>query len=191
MIQILQSLTDSFEMALTERERITLLMMRGYEDRERSFRQVRDLFNIEFRVGRQQISAATVQKTYQRFQDTGSVKDRQRLGRPKTATNEDSSIEILQSFVEDPHFSMRKASQAHDTSVMSIHRVLKNAKYHPYKINLVQELVADDFDRRVEFCEIMMQEIDEHPDLINKIVFSDEATFVLDGTINRQQSILE
>ena len=172
-------------MALTERERIVILMMRGYGDRERSFRDVRNLFNIEFRADRQQISAATVQKTCQRFRDTGSVKDRPRSGRPKTATNEDSSIEILQSFIEDPNLSTRKASQAHDTSETSIRRVLKNAKFHPYKINLVQELVAHDFDRRVEFCEIMMQKIDEHPEFINKIVFSDEATFLLDGAVNR------
>jgi len=63
-------------MALTERERITLLMMRGYGDRERSFREVRDLFNAEFRQGRQGISVATVLKTYNRFQDTGCVRGR-------------------------------------------------------------------------------------------------------------------
>lgn len=175
-------------MALTERERITILMMRGYGDRERSFREVRELFNIEFRADRQQISAATVQKTCQRFRDTGSVKDRQRSGRPKTVTHENSSIEILQSFVEDPQLSLRKTSQAHDTSTTSIRRVFKNAKFHPYKINLVQQLVAGDFDRREEFCEIMMQKIDEQPDLMNKIVFSDEATFLLDGTVNRHNS---
>lgn len=70
----------------------------------------------------------------------------------------------------------------------SIRRVLKNAKFHPFKINLVQELVVDDFDRRVEFCDIMMQKIDENPEFINRIVFSDEATFVLDGTVNRHNS---
>lgn len=171
-----------------QRERIVILIMRGYGDRERSFRDVRNLFNIEFRADRQQISAATVHKTCQRFRDTGSVKDRPRSDRPKTATNEDSSIEILQSFIEDPNLSTRKASQAHDTSETSIRRVLKNAKFHLYKINLVQELIANDFDRRVEFCKIMMQKIEEHPEFINKIVFSDKTTFLLDGAVNRHNS---
>jgi len=147
-------------MALTERERITLLMMRGYGDRERSFREVRDLFNAEFRQGRQGISVATVLKTCNRFQDTGCVRDRQRSGRPKIA-NKDNSIEILQSFVEDPNTSTRKAAQAHDCSYKSVQHVLKNSKFHPYKINLVQELVANDFDCRLEFCDIMMQKIDD------------------------------
>jgi len=175
-------------MALTERERITLLMMRGYGDRERSFREVRDLFNAEFRQGRQGISVATVLKTCNRFQDTGCVRDRQRSGRPKIATNEDNSIDILQSFVEDPNTSTRKAAQAHDCSYKSVQRVLKNSKFHPYKINLVQELVANDFDCRLEFCDIMMQKIDDQPEFHNKIVFLDEATFMLNGSVNRHNS---
>lgn len=53
---------------------------------------------------------------------------------------------------------------------------------------MVQELSEDDFDRRVEFCEIMMQMINDDPLLLNNIIFSDEATFQLNGQVNRQNS---
>jgi len=44
---------------------------------------------------------------------------------------------------------------------MSVHKILKKEKFHPYKIHLAQELYKDDgFDRRIEFCESMMLNID-------------------------------
>ena len=51
---------------------------------------------------------------------------------------------------------------------------------------LVHELNEDDFDRRLEFCEKMMNRIDNDPDFLFNIVFSDEATFQLSGECNRQ-----
>jgi len=43
----------------------------------------------------------------------------------------------------------------------------------------VQELSENDFNRRIEFCEQIMQKINEEPAFLSKIVFSDEATFEL------------
>ena len=48
-----------------------------------------------------------------------------------------------------------------------------------YKVHLVQELNEYDPDRRVEFCEIMMDRIDRDPLFLYNTVFSDEATFTL------------
>jgi len=62
---------------------------------------------------------------------------------------------------------------------------LKSIKFHPYKIHLVQELNEDDPDRRIEFCETMVNKIDEDPPFLYNIVFSDEATFTLKGEVNR------
>lgn len=39
---------------------------------------------------------------------------------------------------------------------------------------------------RVEFCETMMQRIDENSHFLHNIVFSDEATFTLHGKVNTQ-----
>ncbi|EFN76918.1 hypothetical protein EAI_11088, partial [Harpegnathos saltator] len=46
-----------------------------------------------------------------------------------------------------------------------------------YKIHLVQELNEDDFDRRIVFCDLMMERIAEDPNYLSNVVFSDEATF--------------
>lgn len=170
---------------LTERERITLLMMRGWGELQRGYKAVRQLFNANFRGRNNAISKTTVIRTIQRFEDTGSVKDRPRSGRSKTATNEDKSLEVLQSFVEDPHTSINRVSQENEISFGSVHKILKLNKWHPFKMSLVHELSEDDYDRRMEFCETLMAMIIENPELLDNIVFSDEATFELTGNVNR------
>lgn len=170
---------------LSERERISLLMMRGWGGIKRSFMQVKDLFNETFRNGLIPISKSTVERTVKRFEETGTVKDRPRTGRPKTATTDEASLNILLSIQEDPHCTLRKLAQHNETSMKSVHRVLKTNKFHPFKVTLVHELNEDDFDRRVEFCEDMMERVDNDPNFIHNIVFSDEATFQINGSLNR------
>jgi hypothetical protein len=68
----------------------------------------------------------------------------------------------------------------------SAHRVLIKNKYHPYKIQLVQHLAEDTFDRRVEFCEWAVEMYDSDPNFSKKIIFSDEAIFYLNGHVNKQ-----
>ncbi|KAJ8944486.1 hypothetical protein NQ318_011743 [Aromia moschata] len=50
----------------------------------------------------------------------------------------------------------------------------------------VQELLEDDPDRRVKFCDLLMTCIDQNQLSLEWIVFSDEATFTLNGHVNRQ-----
>ncbi|EFN85686.1 hypothetical protein EAI_09677, partial [Harpegnathos saltator] len=64
-------------------------------------------------------------------------------------------------------------------------KILKMNKFHPYKIHLVQELNEDDFDRRIEFCDLMMEKIAEDPNYLSNVLFSNEATFQLNGHVNR------
>lgn len=170
---------------LTERERITLLMMRGWGQAERSLRAVRNVFNETFRIGRTPIALTTVQNTVNKFNDVGNIRDLPRLGRPSSATNEEKSLDVLLSFTENPHHSIRRAAQEHDIGRSSVHKILNRAEFHPFKVKLVHKLNEDDFDRRVEFCEDMMGRIVEDPFLPSNIAFTDEATFQLDGTLNR------
>lgn len=172
---------------LSEQERISLLMMRGWGDRQRSYVQVRDLFNESFRAnaGATPISKSTVIRTCQRFQETGNVKNRQIPGRPKSVVDEKKEMEIAQAFVENPHLSTRRAAQQHDITHTTIHQILKAIEFHPFKVHLVQELNEDDPDRRIEFCDLMMNRMDNDPNFLHHIVFSDESTFTLTGEVNR------
>lgn len=172
---------------LSEQERISLLMMRGWGDRVRSYTEVRMLFNRTFRNedGVNLVSKSTVERTVRRFMNHGTVKDLERTGRPKSVTTGEKQIEVAQAFVENPHLSLRRAANQHDVSHETIRGILKSIHFHPYKIHLVQELNEDDPDRRIEFSESMMNRMDENPLFLYNIVFSDEATFTLKGEVNR------
>lgn len=54
---------------------------------------------------------------------------------------------------------------------------------------MVQALHEDDFDRRVQFCELMQAVFVEQPDVVDKVVWSDEAQFKLNGTVNRWDGV--
>ena len=169
---------------LSERERITILMMRGWGDNERSFSTVVRLFNDTYPNRR--INKSTVLKTIERFRQTGSVRNRSKSGRPLSATNEEKQLDVLQTFVEDPNSSVPRVAQTHDIAPMSVWRILKKNKFHPYKLQYVQELQNGDEERRIRFCERMMALIDVRPIFPYQIVFTDEATFTLTGEVNNQ-----
>jgi transposase len=57
-------------------------MMIGYGDGRRSYAEVMTLFN-EIHPNRQPISRSNVTRTLNRFNQTGSVKERPKSGRPK------------------------------------------------------------------------------------------------------------
>ncbi|KAG8293593.1 hypothetical protein J6590_013740 [Homalodisca vitripennis] len=50
---------------------------------------------------------------------TGSVRNRPKSGRIQSATDEEHALDVLQTFIEDPHTSLRKAAQQHDMHPMS------------------------------------------------------------------------
>jgi len=84
---------------LSERERITILIMRGWGDNERSYTAVALLFNETY--PNRQINKSTVFKTIEHFRETGSVKNRPKSGRSSSATNEEKQLDVLQTFIED------------------------------------------------------------------------------------------
>ncbi|EFN70920.1 Transposable element Tc3 transposase, partial [Camponotus floridanus] len=100
--------------------------------------------------------------------------------------NEEKQLNVALSVIEDCHSTVRKLHQQHNVSVGSIHNILtKKLKFHPYKVTLIHELNEDDPDRRIDFCETLMNRINADNNFSRRIVFSDEATFELNGNVNR------
>jgi len=62
--------------------------------------------------------------------------------------------------------------------ILIINLCIKKLKFHPYKVKLVQELNEDEPDRRLEFCDLMMEKINANF-LFNIVVFLDKTTFEL------------
>ncbi|XP_014768026.1 uncharacterized protein LOC106867617 [Octopus bimaculoides] len=67
----------------------------------------------------------------------------------------------------------------------SVYRTLKRAHWKSYVPNLIQALNQDDPDRRVQFCKWYLDKFAEDATFPKKILWSDEATFKLNGSVNR------
>jgi len=97
---------------LSERERISILMMRGWGDYQRSLETVQVLFNETFLDRNEPISKNTVKKTIDRFNETGSVTDLPRSS--CNSHNEKNQLNVALSVIEDPHSTVRKLHQQHN-----------------------------------------------------------------------------
>lgn len=159
-------------------------MLIGYGDRKRTYEEVSHLFN-DLNPQRPPVSRSTVSRIMNKFNETGSVQDRPRSGRPKTATNEDKTLDVLLDVQQNPQTSTYELARNHGISRKSVQTILHKNKFHPYKIQNHHELNEDDFDRRLQFCESILQKISTQNNFLDSLVFSDEATFCLNGTVNR------
>lgn len=169
---------------LSETERIDILILRGYGDKQRSYQEVCDIYNNLHPD--KQIKKNAVFRTVERYRMTRSVKNRPRSGRPKSATADDKKLDVLLSIQENAKQSTNQLALDHEIDQKSVRTIFHSEKMHPYKVQVLQELCDVDYDRRQEFCEIITRKIEENPHFISNIVFSDEATFTLHGFVNKQ-----
>jgi len=124
------------------------------------------------------------QKLLNRFTETGSVAYAKHRY-PKPIANEMMEFNVVGSVIENPHVSQRELSRDLQVSKSTVQRILKQEKFHPYRIVLTQELHGDDFEQRVNFCEFMLQELRNNPNVTRSILFTDEASFKSNGVLNR------
>lgn len=121
-----------------------------------------------------------------KFRETGSLANKKRdPQRELPVRNEATVVGVLGQVAADPTTSTRKLATVTNIPRTTIRRILKQHKFHPYKIHLVHELNEDDFDRRQEFCEVMSERILANANFLFNICFSDECTFYLNSTVNR------
>ena len=128
----------------------------------------------------------TVANVVKHFKDSGNVDELQRSGRPATALTEDKLQMVKDTVETDSKISTRRGAIATGISQTSYRRALDKLDFKVYRPTFVVQLTDDDFDRRLEFCDIMLQKFTENAALVHDILWSDEAKFLLNGTVNRR-----
>lgn len=165
-----------------ERIRILEVYMRTF-----SVAEVQRDFRIQFHT-RTSPSKNTIKSLYRKFTETGSVSDRSRCGRLRSIRTE-AVINIVSADVAaNPKSSIRKRSTQLSVSRSSLQRILRSElKLYPYKIQLIQEITANDPQQRLEYAESFLH-LCEEASFIDNVIFSDEAHFYLSGHVNRHNS---
>jgi len=83
--------------------------------------------------------------------------------------------------------SIPRRSKELGISQTALWRILhKDLGLHPNRIKLTQELKPHDHLKRRNFCDWAMQNFEENKQFHQKIIFSDEAHFWLNGFVNKQ-----
>lgn len=168
-------------MYFTNEERRVLVFLKI--DERRSLRKTAERFHQMF-PNRPIPSAKTIADLEEKFRATGSVYNRPKSGRPKTATNEQNEVLVLGSVVMKNQQGLREIANETGNSITSAWRILRRHKFHPYGIKMTQELKEGDYAKRLDFCEEMELAMRD-PNFITNVCFSDESTFHLTGYVNR------
>ncbi|CAL1296864.1 unnamed protein product [Larinioides sclopetarius] len=114
--------------------------------------------------------------------ETGSVLDKERSGRPRRS---DVTVQdIREAFARSPTQSISRSSRDLGVARSTAHNVLrKGLNFPPSNVQLLQVLNPGGLNCRFNFAIDMLERIDA--DFLRKIIFIDEATFHLSGTVNR------
>jgi uncharacterized protein YpiB (UPF0302 family) len=66
---------------------------------------------------------------------------------------------------------------------------MKDLNLKPYKPRFLQALNENDHDRRLEFCEWILDPIQDDPTLLYQILWTGEAEFQTNGRVNRHNCV--
>lgn len=147
-----------------------------------TFRGLRDSFG---RHGRP--NETTIGRLMDKFERTGSVLDDVTPTRLRTGRSTENIAAVSESVEETPKKSVRRRAQELGLSATTTWRILtKDLGLHAYKLVLTQELKPLDHSKRRTFADWVIERRIADPDFLNKIIFSDEALFHLDGYVNKQ-----
>lgn len=114
---------------------------------------------------------------------SGSFYRKRTVFKRKNATDEEHTVAVLGRVVVDPHISIRNIEQESGISRSSIQRILKIAKFKPFKIHLHQGLLPTDYERRLAFLAWLATAREDG--IISSILWSDESRFHNNATVNR------
>ena len=113
------------------------------------------------------------------------MNDAPRSERPITATSDEKEERFCTSLINSPQKSVQRLSRELEISRQSVHNLLRKRNFKPCIPRLFHALHDGDADRRVEFSEMVLELMCNDETLQDKIWWSDEASFELNGQINR------
>jgi len=147
---------------------------------------VRRKFRTKYPNYRHNIPSRTVIRTwYSRFSETGRIdQGNEHRGRPPVRPQIVEAIDNI--YKENPSTSIRQAAQQVPICKTSVHKVVrKNIKLYPYKIQMLQSLEHSDYKKRETFARTVLDLINTDATFLQRVCFTDEATFHVSGNVNR------
>jgi hypothetical protein len=117
--------------------------------------------------------------------ETGSFEHKKKTYVNLPTIHEVNEAVVINMVENNPHISTRQISTETGISQFSVGKILKNREYHPFHVELHQELHGDDFENRLTFCRWAEGQIAENENLFKNVMFTDECNFNNDGHVNK------
>ncbi|XP_066587659.1 uncharacterized protein [Prorops nasuta] len=153
-----------------------------------SIKKIIELFTREYNDSPHP-STSSVFRLIKKFEATGFLDASHiKKNRPNRAVQQNIKEAVITCAESNARQSLMDISRQHGISKSTVHGILKKAKFYAYKINTCQQLKEVDYENRLQFCKIMMDKIDDDGALLNNILFTDESTFVLTHSPNKQNT---
>ncbi|XP_037020829.2 uncharacterized protein LOC119063554 isoform X1 [Artibeus jamaicensis] len=134
-------------------------------------------------------SRQTIYRIRDKFDKTGSICNAPKSGRPVSITTQENEMLVSQAFTESPKKSKQRASVELGISCRSLSRIMQRLGLKMYRPRLLHGLLEDDPDRRLQFCEVVLNEERQGNSIIDKIIWSNEAHFKLSGAVYRHNCV--
>ena len=126
-----------------------------------------------------------IKRTIDRFEETFSIEDRARPGRPRSSRTTKLINLVRAKIRRNPRRSMRKMAKEAKTSLRTISRVCKlDLHVFPYKLQKRQLLSAPTIEKRLRRSKKLLNRMKRCT--LPNIVFSDEKLFTVQQAHNRQ-----
>ena len=91
---------------------------------------------------------------------------------------------ILQQIEREPKQSLRRIGNELEVSYSTVRRCLRKEGFRNYRPQIVQALNETDKVARVNFAQLILDTSSSSPNFMERIMFSDEAIFHLEGGVN-------
>jgi hypothetical protein len=122
-----------------------------------------------------------------KWHQQGSVKDHKPQGRPFSVPAPDNVQQVREAVLRSPRSSVRQQAHALHFNECSFCQILhKNLHYHPYTIQVAQELSELDKVILLQFCNQFLDLERNNSGIMNTLLMSDEAHFHVSGYVNKQ-----
>lgn len=96
-------------------------------------------------------------KIWHNFNETYIVEGKSRIRRPKIATSDETSLNVLLSVEENTNVFSRLIALNEGISQCSVLCIVKLEKFHSLKVHLIHKFVEDYFDHTLQFYDFVMK----------------------------------
>ena len=134
-------------------------------------------------------SRQTICRIRDKFYETGSICNDPKCGRPVSVTTQENEVLLSQAFAESLQKSSQRVYTGLGISRRSLSRLMQRVLLKMHRPRLLHELLEDDPDRRLQFCEVVLNDERQGSGIVDKFTWSDEAHFKLSGAINRHNCV--